>query len=255
MSTTLTHPRTRVRVRVENGYAVRDLPNGDQVRVCVTPDPFPSEPERGRGMWNEGVSLVRMADGYNGIDLDEHEGLSRILDRVDHDGRYWWVERCDSENVESINRMWDADKTMGQNRERIEHDLHGEDAALEFVARYLRAFWNVQYAELHRHQGYSQGDWADIWVIAEGIEDGADPEAIARATWDEWSDWARGDCYIVKTETRTLAEAMDAGNDEDGWKTDGCTGSYYGESSTRDAMAEALGCDLADVPDLYELID
>lgn len=248
---TITHPRTRV----ENGYAVRDLPNGDQVRVSVTRDPFPSEPDRGPGMWNEGVSLVCVADGYRGIDLDEHEGLSRILDRVNHDGRYWWVERCGSENVEAINRIWDADKTAAQNWERTEHDLHGEDAALEFVARYLRVFWNVQYAELHHHQGYSQGDWADVWVIAEGIEDGADPETIARATWDEWSAWARGDCYVVETEVRTLEGAMEADNDEDEWETDDCTGPYYGDTDTRDAVAESLWCDRADVPPLYKFTD
>src|SRR5699024_10741875 len=168
-----TMTKSNTRVTVEDGWAVRNLDDGSQVRARLIPDPYHPEPERGAGMWNEGVSLVRDRDNYGCVDMDEHEGLARVLDRVNHDGRYWWVERHDANDLDAGERMWDTDKTLEQNWKRTEHDLRGEAGAHEFIRRYLRAFWDVQHASLRRHSGHGGSNWADIWVIVEGVEEGA----------------------------------------------------------------------------------
>lgn len=249
---TITESNTRT-LPVIDGWAVRDLPGGDQIRARIVHDPHYSEPERGAGMWNEGVILVRERDGYRGIDLDEHEGLARVLDRVNHDGRYWWVERHDANDLDAGERMWDADKTMEENWKRTEHDLHGEAGAHEFIRRYLRAFWDVQHVSLRHHSGYSQSDWADIWVIVEGVEEGANVEGIADATWTEWDAWAKGDVYTIESETRTLLDAMEAGDSEGGWAADDMVGVYYGDDDAAEALAETLGVDVSTLPRTYDV--
>ena len=47
------------RVTVVDGWAVTDNEDGSQTRARLEVDQAPMEPERGDGMWNEGVSLVR----------------------------------------------------------------------------------------------------------------------------------------------------------------------------------------------------
>ena len=230
-TTTTTTPR----VRVTDGWVVKDNPDGSQTRARLIHDPHHPEPDRGRGMWNEGVSLVRERDGYGGADLDEHEGLTRVLNRTD-----------------------DADTaTMVYQDEYGEHDVTGEAKCdrVTFVRRYLRAFHGVQHVSLLRHQGYSKGDWADIWVIAEDCPNSTDAEATARATFDEWDAWAKGDCYGIESETRTLLDSM-AGDDEDGWVEEdpACFG-YYGDDAAEDVLAEALGVDREDLPPIYDVTE
>ena len=244
---TATMTKTNPRVTVENGWAVRNLDDGSQVRARLIHDPYHPEPERGRGMWNEGVSLVRERDGYGGTDLDDHDGLRRVLmDRIA------WCQAClmhvvTREHDELPYRpdadcSWHAASDVVKDRE-------------EFVRRYLRAFWDVQHVSLRHHSGYSQSDWADIWVIVEGVEEGANVDALADATWEEWDAWAKGDIYSIEVETRTLTDAMCAApNDpDDGWEHDEEVGGYYGDEGARDGLVYALGVDEADVPALWDL--
>lgn len=233
-----TMTKTNTRVTVEDGWAVRDLPSGDQVRARLHHDPYHPEPERGAGMWNEGVSLVRERDSYRGIDLDEHDGLSAVLDRT------WDTPRSHGVSVHHENETadggWPADSRLDITRE-------------EFVRRYLRAFWGVQHVSLRHHS--SMGDWADIWVIVEGVEEGANVDALADATWTEWDAWAKGDVYSVESQTRTLTGAMcaDPRDPDDGWEDDERVGGYYGDDEARYGLSEALGADEADVPEPYEV--
>ena len=237
----MTETLTNTRVTVENGWAVRDLSDGSQVRARLIHDPYHPEPERGRGMWNEGVLLIRERDGYRGIVLDEHDGLEHVLEHTSEDrGGNVRVETC---------KPWDPNKnwqdqvtTLGIDRE-------------EFARRYLRAFWDVQHVSLRHHQGYSQSDWADIWVIAEGVEENVSPDNLADATWEEWDAWARGDVYTVESQTRTLTDAMcaDPSDPDDGWEdADACWG-FIGDPGARHALSEALGVDVAAVPEPYEV--
>src|SRR5699024_5850545 len=100
----------------------------------------------------------------------------------------------------------------------------------------------------------SYRDTAHILVVAEGIENGADPEVIARATFDEWSSWANGDVYVVASQTRTLEEAME--DEEFSWTGDEYVGGYYGESEGRYGVSEALGVPVDLVPEnAYEYMD
>lgn len=232
---------TKPRVRVVDGYAVRDLPDGDQVRAYLDRDPYMDEPERGDGMWNEGVSLVRWRDGYNGVTLDEHDGLSAALERVTY---------CQDCRNHVVTREHDefpfVERGCGWHtryRKGIE----------EFVSRYLRAFHGVQHVSLRSHQGYSQSDWADVWVIAEGIEGGADPKGIADATWNEWDNWAKGDVYRVNIEHRPLDAAMRAEDPDDGWGESDMSYTIYGEEDARQELAAALGVDVKDCPQVYEV--
>lgn len=232
--------KTNPRVTVENGWAVRNHDDGSQTRARLIPDPYHPEPERGAGMWNEGVTLVRERDGYGGADLDDHDGLRAVL------GRTWDTPRAHGVSVHHENETadggWPADSRLGITRE-------------EFVRRYLRAFWDVQHVSLRHHSGYSQSDWADIWVIVEGVEEGANVDALADATWSEWDAWAKGDVYSVESQTRTLADAMcaDPSDPDDGWEDDEHVGGYYGDDEARYGLSEALSVDEADVPAPYEV--
>ena len=226
----MTEIKTNPRVTVENGWAVRNHDDGSQTRARLFHDPYHPEPERGPGMWNEGVSLIRERDSYRGITLDEHDGLSAVLDRFTGDD-YW------DANPENYGL---AAKALPVDRE-------------EFVRRYLRAFYGVQHASLRHHS--DMGDWADIWVIVEGVEEGANVDALADATWSEWSAWAKGDVYSVESQTRTLADAMcaDPSDPDGGWEDDERVGGYYGDDEGRYGLSEALGVDEADVPEPYEV--
>lgn len=223
---------TRPRVTVEDGWAVRNLNDGSQVRARLIHDPCHPEPERGAGMWNEGVTLVRERDGYGGADLDDHDGLSAVLDRF------------------TGNDYWDANpENYGQGAKALPVDRE------EFVRRYLRAFWDVQHVSLRHHSGYSQSDWADIWVIVEGVEEGVSPDNLADATWFEWDAWAKGDVYIVESQTRTLTDAMcaDPRDPDDGWEDCEHVGGYYGDEGARAGLMYALGVGEADVPALWDV--
>src|SRR5690606_28027221 len=134
-----------------------------------------------------------------------------------------------------------------------------DDDREEFVRRYLRAFWDVKDAFLFRHRDYQ--DWADIWVVVESVrpegwdEDWTISREGAESVAQEWSDWAKGDCYGVESQTRTLSDAMcaDPSDPDDGWEdADACWG-YIGDSGARYALSEALGVDEADVPAPYEV--
>ena len=226
----MTETLTNTRVTVIDGWAVRNLDDGSQVRARLIPDPYHPEPERGAGMWNEGVLLVRERDSYRGITLDEHDGLSAVLDRFTGDD------------------YWDANpENYGQGAKALPVDSE------TFVRRYLRAFYGVQHVSLRRHS--DMGDWADIWVIVEGVEEGANVDALADATWEEWDAWAKGEVYVVESQTRTLTDAMcsDPSDPDDGWEdADACWG-FIGDSGARYALAEALDVSEADVPAPYEV--
>lgn len=249
---TATLPETNIRVSVVDGWAVRDLPNGDQVRARLVLDRDSSEPERD----GTGVLLVRERDGYGGMDLDEHEGLARVLDRISHDGRYWYVIR----EAEDQERMFESGMGIRNYWKRIEHGFKGgEVEAQEFVRRYLRAFWGVEDAFLFHHQGYSQGDWADIWVVVESVrpygwdEDWTISREGAMAVADEWSDWAKGDCYVVESQTRTLAEAMEDGDWSEVMSDSEYVGGYIGDAGAIDGLAEALDAPESQIPAPYEV--
>ena len=228
---TATTTKTSTRVTVEDGWAVRNLDDGSRVRARLIPDPYHPEPERGAGMWNDGVLLVRERDSYRGITLDEHDGLSAVLDRFTGDD-YW------DANPENYGL---AAKALPVDRE-------------EFVRRYLRAFYGVQHASLRHHS--DMGDWADIWVIVEGVEDSADVDALADATWEEWDAWASGEVYVVESQTRTLTDAMFADGDDpdDGWEDDTRVGGYYGDDGATAGLAELLGVDPDDVPNVWSVM-
>jgi len=234
---------TRPRVTVEDGWAVRNLNDGSQVRARLTHDPYHPEPERGAGMWNEGVTLVRERDGYGGADLDDHDGLRAVLDRlyrVSHNE--WRVDMVHDTALPATRTDW---RPVGDDIDRE-----------TFVRRYLRAFWDVQHVSLRHHQGYSQSDWADIWVIVEGVEEGANVDALADATWQEWDAWAKGDVYTVESQTRTLTDAMcaDPRDPDDGWEDYEHVGGYYGDEGARAGLAEFLGVDVADVPARWDVM-
>ena len=212
---TITESNTRT-LPVIDGWAVRDLPNGDQVRARLRVDEYGDtmEPERD----GTGVLLVRERDSYHGIDLDEHDGLARVLDRIGHDGRYWYVTR----EAEDQERLFEPGMNIRDYWKRCEHEFKGgEDEAREFVRRYLRAFWDVEDAFMFHHRSYR--DWADIWVIVESVrpygwdEDWTISREGAESVAQEWSDWAKGDVYWAECEARSLADAMEAEDPEDGW--------------------------------------
>lgn len=252
MSTTETKPRT---LPVIDGWVVRDLPNGDQVRARLRVDEYGDTMEPDRD--GTGVLLVRESSGYHSMDLDEHDGLARVLDRIGNDGRYWYVTR----EAEDQERMFEPDMGIRDYWKRIEHELKGgADEAREFVRRYLRAFWDVEDAFMFEHQGYSQSSWSDIWVIVERPVLGAltareYAEAIAR----EWSDWAKGDCYYVEIEHRSLADAMEAEDSDDMWSGFESYGSGIGDDGARCLLHDALyvhpfgGVDIAALPEPYEV--
>lgn len=214
---TITESNTRT-LPVIDGWAVRDLPNGDQVRARLRVDEYGDtmEPERD----GTGVLLVRERDGYGGAALDDHDGLRDVLDRTyaprnarEHVTMTGVIRResevIDGEDVDFTDYAWLEDGRLPIPRQ-------------EFVRRYLRAFHGVEDAFLYEHHGYSQSDWADIWVIVEeaDLHDGNTWTAsreVAESIAEEWSDWARGDVYLAESEYRTLADAMEAEDFDEGW--------------------------------------
>lgn len=237
MSTTT---KTNTRVTVEDGWAVRSLADGSQVRARLIHDPYHPEPERGPGMWNEGVALVREADGYGGADLDDHDGLHEVLYRICKVGRDYVIERA-----------------AGAEYAVEDYVIGDEDAMVEYVSRYLRIFHGVQHVSLRHHGGYSQSDWADIWVIVEGVEEGVSPDNLADATWFEWDAWAKGDVYTVESQTRTLTDAMcaDPRDPDDGWEDHERVGGHYGDEGAHAGLMYALGVDKAGVPALWDVTE
>lgn len=190
----MTETKTNTRVTVEDGWAVRDLPNGDQVRARLIPDMDPMEPERGEGMWNSGVTIT---SNHRHDRMDDDDALRGVLSTG-------W----------SYGPDWEEDD--------------------ETVLRFLRVFRDVQHAEIHR-RGREK-----LYVIAAGIEDGADAAAIARATWDEWLAWADGEVYGAAAEYRTLADAMDAEDFDEGWTNYDALWGGYGDDGALSVLFQVL---------------
>lgn len=248
------------RVTVQDGWAVRDLPNGDQVRARLHYDEGGCifEPERG----GAGVLLVRERDGYGGAALDDHDGLRDVLDRTyaprnvrEHVTMTGVIRResevIDGEDVDFTDYAWLEDGRLPIPRQ-------------EFVRRYLRAFHGVEDAFLFRHRGYSQSDWADIWVIVEEVDlhDGNTWTAsreVAESIAREWSDWAKGDVYWAEAEHRTLADAMEAEDFDEGWTHHETLSGGIGDDGAKHLLYDALyvhpygGVDMADLPEPYEV--
>lgn len=211
---TATLPRAAARVNVVDGWAVRDLPNGDQVRAHLIPDFDPIEPERGPGMWNEGVSIVEM--GRHFYDRDQPDCVQGIFS-----------------NGFGYGPDWEDDP--------------------ETVARFLTIFRDVQ------HVMHKRRDGRDILVIAEAIEDGANVAGIVQSTWDEWLAWADGDVWGAESEYRTLADAMDAEDFDEGWTAYDTLWGGYGDAGALSVLEQVLyvghfGQDYAaDLPAPYEV--
>lgn len=208
------------RVTIIDGWAVTDNEDGSQTRARLEVDQAPMEPERGDGMWNEGITLYRIEDNYRGRDMDSYEPMENILSII----------------------QYGEDRNTGEYRDSTEW-MHDK----EQVCRYFRIFHDAQFAEIMTHQNYR--DIAHILVVAEGIEDNADAEAIARATFEEWDAWANGDVYVVASQTRTLAEAMEDPDWSDIMSDTEYVGGYYGESEGRHGVSEALGVAVSLVPE------
>lgn len=221
------------RVTVVDGWCVTDNEDGSQTRARLEVDQAPSEPERGEGMWNAGVSLVREYPDSYYADIDSHDGLAAVMDRVDKVGGSWVVYAGDYDGKDTI--------------------LGSDDKMEEFVSRYLRIFWNVQYAKR-----FYVGDYRysyPVWGIAEGVEEeGTDIPALVAETHRQYEAYANGDVYVVISEHRTLADAME--DEEFSWSEhDYPCGGYYGDSEGRYGVAEALGVDVDDVPEnVYDYI-
>lgn len=237
----MTETPTNTRITVEDGWAVRNLPNGDQVRARLIPDIMgdTEQPE-----W-DAVTLVRERDSYGGMNLGDHDGLREVLDRtyapsnVHEHVTMTGVIRRESEEMPDFH--WLKDGKLPIPRE-------------EFVRRYLRAFHGVKDAFLFHHRDYR--DWADIWVITEVQEipelgRWAPTRESAEAHVQEWSDWASGECYGFESETRTLHDALEDG--EFGWKDEDTCWGYIGDAGARYALAEALDVDETMVPAPYEV--
>lgn len=208
------------RVTVVDGWAVTDNEDGSQTRARLEVDQAPMEPERGDGMWNEGVSLVREYKDYHYVDIDSHPGLEAVMDRVDKVRGSWIVYAGDYDGKDTI--------------------LGSDEDMEEFVSRYLRIFWDVQYAKRF-HVGTYRHSYP-VWGIAEGIEDSANIPAIVEETYKEYQAWADGDVYVVMSERRSLMD--------DEWSTHGWPmGGYYGDSQGRYGVAEALGVSEELVPE------
>ena len=209
------------RVTVVDGWAVTDNEDGSQTRARLEVDQAPMEPERGDGMWNEGVSLVREYKDHHYVDMDTHPGLETVMTRVDKVGGSWVVYAADYDGKDTILGRWDEDME-------------------EFVSRYLRIFWDVQYAKRF-HVGTYRHSYP-VWGIAEGIEDSANIADVVEETYKEFQAWAEGDVYVVVTEDRGLMG-------EDWTRDPWTTGGYYGDDQGRYGIAEALGVSTDLVPD------
>lgn len=216
------------RATVVDGWVQVDQEDGSQIRARLVVDRDPFEPERGAGMWNEGVTLFRVEDNYRGTDLDHYAPMGNIMSII--------------ENGEDDNTGEYRDETPW---------MRDKDQ----VSRYLRIFHDAQFAEIVTVQHFR--DIAHILVVAEGMEDSANPEAIARGTLEEWSAWASGDVYMVEAQTRTLAQAMEDGDEDYSWTDDEDypVGGYYGDESGREGIAEALGVSVDDVPGAYDITE
>lgn len=201
------------RVTVVDGWAVTDNEDGSQTRARLEVDQAPMEPERGDGMWNEGVSLVREYKDYHYVDIDSHPGLEAIMDRTEKMwGKGWIVYANDYDGKDTV--------------------LGSDEKMEEFVSRYLRIFWDVQHAKRFHVEGYRYS--YPVWGIAEGIEDSANIPAVVEETFREYAAWANGDVYVVVSEHRDLM-------DEDWSDHDWPVGGYYGDDQGRYGVAEALG--------------
>ena len=200
------------RVTIVDGWVQVDNEDGSQTRARLEVDQAPMEPERGDGMWNEGVSLVREYKDYHYVDIDSHPGLEAIMDRVDKVRGSWIVYSGNYGGEDTI--------------------LGSEEDMEEFVSRYLRIFWDVQYAKRFHIGTYR--DSYPVWGIAEGIEDNAYIPAVVEETYKEYQAWAEGDVYVVVSEHRDLM-----GEDwmEHCWPV----GGYYGNEQGRFGVSEALG--------------
>lgn len=215
------------RVTVVDGWAVTDNEDGSQTRARLEVDQAPMEPERGDGMWNEGVSLVREYKDYHYVDIDSHPGLEAVMDRVDKVRGSWIVYAGDYDGKDTI--------------------LGSDEDMEEFVSRYLRIFWDVQHAKRYHVESYR--DSYPVWGIAEGIENSANIPAIVEETFREYAAWATGDVYVVMSERRSLMD--------DEWSTnDWPMGGFYGDAQGRYGVAEALGVSEELVPEnVYEYTD
>ena len=209
------------RVTIIDGWAVTDNEDGSQTRARLEVDQAPMEPERGDGMWNEGVSLVREHKDYHYIDIDSHPGLETVMARVDRVSGNKWIVYCDN---------YDADDTILGSEEKME----------EFVSRYLRIFWDVQYAKRFHVGTYR--DSYPVWGIAEGIENSANIPGVVEETYKEYQAWAEGDVYVVVSEHRGLM-------DEEWSDYDWPVGGYYGDEQGRCGVAEALGVSEDQMPE------
>ena len=217
------------RVTIIDGWAVTDQEDGSQIRARLEVDQFAGEPERGDGMWNEGVSLVREYKDNHYVDIDSHPGLEAVMDRVDK-----WV-----------NGNWIVYAADYNGKDTI---LGSDEDMEEFVSRYLRIFWGVQFSKRFHIGTYR--DSCPVWGIAEGIEDGANIEAIVQSTVDEYEAWANGDVYVVASQTRTLAEAMEDGEEDYSWSQyERPAGGYYGDEQGRYGVSDALDVDVSLVPE------
>ena len=215
------------RVTVVDGWAVTDNEDGSQTRARLEVDQAPVEPERGDGMWNEGVSLVREYKDYHYVDIDSHPGLEAVMDRVDRVRGSWIVYAGDYDGKDTI--------------------LGSDEDMEEFVSRYLRIFWDVQHAKRFHVEGYRNS--YPVWGIAEGIEDSANIPGIVEETFREYAAWATGDVYVVVSEHRSL---MDEDWADNRWPV----GGYYGDAHGRYGVAEALGVSKELVPEnVYEYMD
>lgn len=201
------------RVTIIDGWAVTDNEDGSQTRARLEIDQAPMEPERGDGMWNEGVSLVREYKDYHYIDIDSHPGLEAVMERVDTVRGSWVVYSADYGGKDTVIGSWDEDME-------------------EFVSRYLRIFWGVQHAKRFHVEDYRNS--YPVWGIAEGIEDSANIPSIVEETFREYAAWATGDVYVVVSEHRALM-------DEEWISHDWPVGGYYGDDQGRYGVAEALG--------------
>lgn len=212
------------RVAIIDGWAVTDNEDGSQTRARLEVDHAPMEPERGDGMWNEGVSLVREYKDTHYVDIDSHSGLEAVMDRVDMVGGSWIVYAGDYDGKDTI---------------------LGSDEDMEvFVSRYLRIFWDVQYAKRFHVGGYRYS--YPVWGIAEGIEDISNIPALVAEVHREYDAWANGDVYVVVSEHRDLMA-------EDWTDHDWPVGGYYGDDQGRFGVSEALGVSENLVPEnVYE---